>query len=474
VADGITLRVRCGLHLGAVERRDGDYYGTAVNRAARIMGAAHGGQVLSRARWRRWWNGASPYARRCATCGAVRLRDLAEPEHVYQLLHPTLRADFPALRSLEATPNNLPHLCPRSSAASARSAEVKTLLQGVRLVTILGMGGLGKTRLSLQVAADVMDDYATASGSSISRRLSDPQLVPQAVAPTPAVKEEPGHPVQEALVTHVRDRQLLLVFDNTEHWCARARSWQQLLHRAAASGFSPRAASSSHARARRPFRCSRCGARIAGPDRGRRIGAFRRSCVCSSTAPKQRIPHFASPTRTRPRSPKSAAGSMAFRSRSSCGGAHAHAAVEKIAERLADRFRLLTGGDKTAMPRQQTLRALIDWSHDLLSEASARCCAGFRVRRRLDARSGRSGWRGRRDRRIGGARPADALVEKSLVTQDAEGGHYRLLDTVRQYAQEKLAESGRRRRSARAASRVLSRLCRSARSRSGGPLRAKD
>ena len=157
--NGIAIRVRCGLHAGVTERRDNDFFGTAVNRAARIMSTAHGGQVLLSQAVAVLVDERLPPGVTLRDLGSLRLRDLASPEHVYQLVHPQLRQDFPALRSLEATPNNLPLQLTSFVGRERELAEVKKVLANSRLLTLLGVGGIGKTRLSLQVAADLMDDY---------------------------------------------------------------------------------------------------------------------------------------------------------------------------------------------------------------------------------------------------------------------------------------------------------------------------
>src|SRR5262249_52017364 len=156
---GIPLRVRCGLHIGTVERRDNDYFGSTVNRAARIMGVSHGGQVLLSQAIVSLVGEHLPVGVGLRDLGSVRLRDLERPEHVYQLTHPQLRQDFPALRSLEATPNNLPQQTTSYVGRERELAEVRNLLGETRLLTLVGVGGLGKTRLALQVAANVLDDY---------------------------------------------------------------------------------------------------------------------------------------------------------------------------------------------------------------------------------------------------------------------------------------------------------------------------
>ena len=151
--------MRCGLHAGVPDRADGDFFGTAVNRAARIMSAAHGGQILLSQAVAAKVGERLPAGVALHDLGYVRLRDLASPERIYQLVHPQLRHSFPALRSLEATPNNLPQQITSFIGRERELAETKKLLANTRLLTLLGAGGLGKTRLSLQLAADVMDDF---------------------------------------------------------------------------------------------------------------------------------------------------------------------------------------------------------------------------------------------------------------------------------------------------------------------------
>ena len=159
--DGIALGVRCGMHAGTVEHRDNDYFGSTVNRAARIMAAAHGGQILLSQAVVESIREQLPAGVTLRDLGRVRLRDLASPEHVYQAgCIPSCARTFRALRSLESTPNNLPQQVTSFVGRERGQAEVKKAPRAKRrLLTLLGMGGLGKTRLSLQVAADVLDEY---------------------------------------------------------------------------------------------------------------------------------------------------------------------------------------------------------------------------------------------------------------------------------------------------------------------------
>ena len=443
--EGLPLRVRCGLHAGVVERRDNDYYGSAVNRAARIMSAAHGGQVLLSQAVADLMDGRVPAGVGLLDLGAVRLRDLASPERLYQILHPTLQRAFPPLRSLEATPNNLPQEMSSFIGREQALAEVTQLLGNTRLLTLVGVGGLGKTRLSLHVAADVMDDFPDGVWLAELAPLADPRLVPHAVATVLGVKEEAGRPVEEALAAFVKDRQLLLVLDNCEHLVhACAELAKELLE----AGPRVKIIASSREHLHVAGETTYPMPTLAVPDAQHALSA-------DALAQCEAARLFAA---------RAAAAQPAFRITDQNAPAVADIcrrldgiplaielaaarvramSAEKIAERLGDRFHLLTGGDKTALPRQQTLRALIDWSYDLLS-------AGERALfRRLAAFAG--GWTLEAAEAVGAGGEIDEpavldllahLVEKSLVVLTAGGERYRMLDTVRQYAQERLVESG--------------------------------
>src|SRR5438552_12008512 len=213
----VELRVRCGMHTGVDERRDNDFFGSGVNRAARIMSAAHGGQILLSQAVAALVGDRLPDGVSLSNLGSVRLRDLASPERVYQVVHPQLRQDFPALRSLEARPNNLPQQVTSFVGRELELADIKNQLANTRLLTLFGAGGLGKTRLSLHVAAEVLDDYPDGVWFVDLAPLTDSRLVPQAAASVLGVKEEVGRPVLEALVKFVGDRKLLLILDNCEH-----------------------------------------------------------------------------------------------------------------------------------------------------------------------------------------------------------------------------------------------------------------
>ena len=444
-SDGIALRVRCGLHVGAEERRDNDFFGRAVNKAARIMSVAHGGQVLLSEAVAALVGDRLPAGVALRDLGAVRLRDLARPERVYQVLHPRLRQDFPALRSLEATPNNLPLQLTSFIGRERELAEVKSLLRSNRLLTLLGVGGIGKTRLSLQAAADVMDDYPDGVWFVELAPVTDDRLVPQALASVLGVKEEAGRPVVEALVKHVSDRQLLIILDNCEHL---VRACAEMARKLLQSGLRLKILASSrehlHIRGEATYAVPALSlprlSGVAGPAgvaqyESVRLFIDRAVAVQPAFQLSEKNAMAASDICYRLDGIPLAIELAAARVRS--------ISVEDIAERLTDRFRLLVRGDRTALPRQQTLRALIDWSYDLLTEQER---ALFR---RLAVFA--SGWTLEAAEAVGtdgdvrGNEVLDLLtnlVEKSLAVAEPDGGRYRLLDTVRQYAEERLVDSG--------------------------------
>lgn len=441
---GVALHLRCGLHAGVTERRENDYFGSSVNRAARLTAAAHGGQMLLSNAVAELVRGRLPPEVALRDLGRVRLRDLADAEHVYQVLHPRLRQDFPPLRSLESTPNNLPKQLTSFVGRERELAEVRRLLAGTRLLTLTGPGGIGKTRLSLQAGAEAMDDYPDGVWFVELAAITDPELVPQAVASVLGVMEEAGRPVADALVTHVADRRLLLILDNCEHLvlaCA------ELAARLLRSGSQPRILASS-----------RENLHIAGES----VYALPGLGVpdIDHGAPREAVPESEAMQLFVDRA---VAAQAAFRITERNAAAIADICrhldgiplaielaaarvralpVEEIVARLTDRFRLLVRGERTAEPRQQTLRALIDWSHDLLTERERA------VLRRLSVFAG--GWTLAAAEAVaaGGdiAEPEvldllTRLIEKSLVAADPEAARYRLLETVRQYALERLASS---------------------------------
>ena len=214
------------LHTGATEERGGDYFGPPVNRVARLMAAGHGGQTLLSDVTQGLVRDALAPPATLLDLGERRLKDLGRPEQVFQLQHPSLPAAFPPLRSLDnpALPNNLPQQTTSFIGREKQVAEVKALLGKTRLLTLTGAGGSGKSRLSLQVAADLLDGEGDGVWLVELAALTDSALVPQAVADVLGVKEAAGKTIQQTLVEWLKTKRLLIVLDNCEHLVAACAS----------------------------------------------------------------------------------------------------------------------------------------------------------------------------------------------------------------------------------------------------------
>ncbi len=441
VVNAGALRVRMGLHTGEAQERSGDYYGPALNRAARLMSAAHGGQTLLSTTTADLVRDQLPDRSALRDLGEHRLRDLVRSERIFQLLHPGLPSDFPPIRTIDAFPNNLPVQLTTFIGREHEIEDARHRLRSSHLLTLIGPGGTGKTRLALQLAADVMPSFSDGVWLAELATLTDPALVVQTVGSLFHLREQLGMPLHELLIDYLRDKELLLVMDNCEHLIeACAQLADQLLHACARLKI---------------IASSREALGIAG-EAVYRVPPLslpqpeQLSCKdlgqCESAQLFVERASAANP-RFRLTDQNAAAVAQICRRLDGIPLALELAAArvtafspEQIASHLDDRFRLLTGGSRTALPRQQTLRALIDWSYDLLSE-------GERILlRKLSVFSG--GWTFDAAEAVcSDVNVLDLLpqlVNKSLVAVEDEGGEprYRLLETVRQYARDKLLELG--------------------------------
>lgn len=447
---GLALAVRCGIHAGADELRDNDYFGRDVNRAARIMSAAHGGQLLVSQPVAQALAGRLPLGQGLRDLGEVRLRDLARAEHLFQLDAPPLRLDFPPLRSLVSSPSNLPQPLNRFIGRGAELQQLRGLLQTHRLVTLWGPGGIGKSRLSLQIGAERLADFSDGVWLVELAALSDGTHVAQAVAAVLGVKEAPGQSLADALARHVSDRQLLLILDNCEHVLADAAalakavlqagprlrllaSSRELLHVAGEQALAVPALS---APAPTDLASEQANAEALMQHEAVRLFVDRAAAVqpkftldAANAAAVADICH-------RLDGIPLAIELAAARS----GGLP----VQLIAQRLRESFALVATRDSTVAPRQRTLRLLIDWSHELLGPAERL------LYRRLAVFAGGLSLDAAEQVCADAQLPASAviellsqLVDKSLlsVQLDAPGAgwRYRLLDTVRRHAAEHLA-----------------------------------
>ena len=443
VADGQPLRVRMGLHAGSDEHRDGDFFGPAVNRAVRVMDAAHGGQILLSHAVVVQIGDALPPQTQVRELGLVRLRDLASSERIFQVEHPELRREFPALRSLEVTPNNLPQQLNSFVGRKHEMAEVAELLSQQRLVTLLAMGGIGKSRLAVQLGAHLLDSFPDGVWLIELASVTDPSAVPQALASVIGVREEPGASLTETLLRYLGERQLLVLLDNCEHLVdACAQLTKTLLQgttgvKVLATSRDPLNIAGEMSYPLRPLAIPAAGE--ARPDELMRHESvrlfFERAQAVQplfrlegeNAAP---VAEICSRLDGIPLALELAAARVRVLT------------PQAIAGRLDQRFKLLVAGDRTVLPRQRTLRALIDWSYDLLTPRERTLFA------RLSVFAG--GCTLEAAEAVGGGGEIEAgevldlltsLVDKSLVTIDVESGRYRMLDTVRHYAAERLAST---------------------------------
>src|SRR5215216_4877453 len=230
-AESGPLRVRMALHMGAAEERDGDYFGPPVNRVARLLSAAHGGQVLLSLPTHEMVRDQLPAGMSLAELGEHRLKDLFRPERVFQVVSPDLPSEFPPLRTLDAYRNNLPLQPTPLVGREKEVSEVCDLLGGeeTRLLTLTGPGGIGKTRLALQAAADLLDDFPDGTYFVPLATLTEPDLFFSAVAETLGVREVGEQPLGETLKDYLGERHLLLLLDNFEQVLGAALAVTELL-----------------------------------------------------------------------------------------------------------------------------------------------------------------------------------------------------------------------------------------------------
>jgi non-specific serine/threonine protein kinase len=392
-------------------------------------------------------------------CEKVLKKELGESPHeetreLYEAIKENrVVAEPPSVKSPPVRSNNLPRQLTSFIGREREMEEVKRLLSNTCLLTLTGSGGCGKTRLALKVAEGLVEDYKDGVWLVELASLSDPSLIPQAVAVDLEVREQPGRPLMDTLLDYLRPKQMLLVLDNCEHLIGACSTLADALLRACPN--------------LKILAASREGLGISGemtyrvpslslPD-PKSLGSVEASALTMYEAARLFIDRALAvqPTFTVTKSNAPGVAQICHRLDGiplaiELAAARVKAlSVEQIATRLDDRFRLLTGGSRTALPRQQTLRATIDWSYDLLSETERA------LLQRLSVFAG--GWALEAAEAIcedvGSYSPIHRedvldllthLVNKSMVVVDEQSGEarYRLLETVRQYARDKLLESG--------------------------------
>jgi predicted ATPase/class 3 adenylate cyclase len=425
-----SLRVRMGIHSGEAELRDGDYYGTALNRAARLMSVAHGGQVVVSLATEELARDDLADEVTLRDLGDHRLRDLARAERIFQVCAHDLPADFEPLRSLDAFEGNLPAQVTSFLGRDHELGAVADALRESRLVTLTGVGGVGKTRLALQVAADLLPHFADGAWFCELAPATDDDALTQVIAATLRVAPRPGGTLESAIVDFLRAKRALVVLDNCEHLLDPvARLADQVLQacpdvRMLATSREALAIAGEQIRPVRSLR----------PVDARELFVARAEALMPAFAPDQ-------PASTAIEEICHRLDGIPLAIELAAARVGTMSPVE-IAALLDERFRLLTGGRRTAVERHQTLRATVDWSFSLLDERSRQ------VFERLGVFAG--SFDGSAAAAVAATEGIDewdvrealaGLVRQSLVNADAnvEGvTRYSMLETLRQYAVERL------------------------------------
>ena len=441
------LKVRMALNAGQVEARDGDFFGRPLNLVARLLSAAHGGQIVLSAATADLLSEALPAGTSLDDLGLHRLRDIATAQRIYQLRGPELAGGFPPLRSLDGMPSNLPRLAREPIGRERDLVDIEELLRRKRCVTLAGPGGIGKTTLALQVGADLSGHYPDGVWFAELAPLDKQELVDETIAVIFNLPGQQGRSTIEMVAAFLKRKRLLLILDNCEHLIAAASRAADAILRACpevsilASSREALGIPGEHAYQVALLDIPRRGAAITAVD-AMRYSAIRLFVERAEAALGQfslgdesveviidicrrldGIPLAIELAAPRLKMLKPA----------------------DLLRRLDDCLKILTGGNRTVLPRQQTLRALIDWSYALLSEGEQVLlsrlgifCGSFT----LDAAGA-----------VAKDPPIDewdvfdllaALVDKSLVVRLADTGEvrYRLLESTRAFALEKLKQRG--------------------------------
>jgi predicted ATPase/class 3 adenylate cyclase len=444
-AGGERVRVRMGLHAGEASETTTGMVGYDVHRAARVAATAHGGQILLSETAAALVRESLPEGVSLKDLGHHRLKDLRRAQQIFQLTADGLASDFPPLRSLDSPllPNNLPAQLASFIGRDEELGEVRALVESSRLVTLTGAGGAGKTRLALQVAAELLDGSGDGVWLVELAPVADDDAVPRAIAQALGITAPPGRAALDVLLDAVAPQELLVVLDNCEHLTAACAMVVD-----AVLGRCPKV--SVLATSREPL--GLVGERIYRVPSlslpGSEMGSGERSDAVELFAARAReqgagfvideetAPLVESICRRLDGMPL-AIELAAARLRS--------LSLRTLSERLDQRFRLLTGGSRSALPRQQTLQATVQWSYSLLDareQAVLRALSVFvdgfdleaaeAVCERVDVES------------LDVLDVLGSLVDKSLVgaRQDQETVRYGLLETIRQFAAERLLDSG--------------------------------
>jgi predicted ATPase/class 3 adenylate cyclase len=443
------LRVRMALHMGAAEERDGDYFGPPLNRVARLLSAAHGGQVLLSAAAQEMVRDQLPAGAILTDLGERRLKDLFRPERVFQLVAPDLPSEFPPLRTLESHPNNLPS---QPTPLVGRGREVEEVLERlrseeVRLLTLTGAGGTGKTRVGLQVAAEALEEFEGGAFFAALAAISEASLVASAMAGALGVLESGERSLEEDLEDYLREKELLLVLDNFEQVLGAAPLVGRLL--AACPGLKVLATSRIPLGlyGEREFPVPPLG--LPDPGRPPPIEALTQYEAVRLFIERARDarPDFSVTNENAPMVAEICHRLDGLPLAIELAAARVKVLTpQAMLQRLGTRLKLLKGGARDLPERQRTLRGAIDWSYGLLEEderalfARLSVFAGGCTLESAEAVCDADG-----DLEADVLDGIESLVDKSLLKQgEGFGGEPRfsMLGTIREYALERLEESG--------------------------------
>ena len=438
------LRVRMALHTGECEERDGDYFGPALNRVARLLAVAHGGQVVLSRATTEMVRDYLPAGVGLRDLGTHRLKDLGRPEEVFQLEIESLEEEFPPLRSLDNPDlrHNLPEMVSSFVGRDDEVVALRQLIDVSRLVTLTGAGGVGKTRLALQVAAELLDGSGDGVWLVELAAVRDPEAVLAAVASALGIKEQAGRSIHEALLSALADQNVLVVLDNCEHLIGScAKLAESVVRSCPKVHLLVTSRETLGIDGETVFRVPSLTVPAEGAEELSDLAASgaatlfverARTLATGFILTDEAAPVVGAICRRLDGMPL-AIELAAARLRSM--------SLSQLNDRLDQRFRLLTGGSRTALPRQQTLRAMVDWSYDLLNgfeQAVLRRMSVFVGGFELEAAEFVCGFGDIEDFDVSGL--LGSLVDKSLVVADtsATTARYRLLETIRQYGAEKL------------------------------------
>lgn len=447
----VTIYVRMGIHTGEAEFEGNEYRGyTTLSFVQRLMSAGHGGQILVSNAAENLLREQLPPQTGLRDMGIQKFAGVPSPVRVFQVIAPDLPTEFPPLRTLENLPNNLPTQLTSFVGREKELADVRKLLQNTHMLTLIGPGGTGKTRLSIQAASELLDQYPDGIWFVELAPILDPLLVAHTTAIAIGLRDEPQRPVIDMLCDYLHEKKMLLILDNCEHLVdACARMADRILHAAPNTRILGTSREALGIGGEVTYRVPSLGL----PDLSdlpsveslsqyeavklfidRATSAVPTFAVTNDNAPAlAQVCHHLDGI---PLAIELAAAKIRVLS------------VEQIARRLDDRFRLLIGGSRTVLERHQTLRAAIDWSYNLLPPAEqvlfhrlSVFVSGWTLEAAESACGDESASSVMRSEDV--LNLLEQLIHKSLVFKEEEHGEsrYHMLETIRQYANEKLVES---------------------------------